>query len=55
MWIKANKSGNLYKIDPPLYEKILHDKITEKYKLDQDNIIDQINQDSYIFTNKLIY
>ena len=30
--------------------KILHDKITGKYKLVQDNLIDQINKD---FTNKL--
>ena len=53
MWIKADKSRNLYKIDPLLYKKILHDKITEKYKSDQDNIIDQINKDTYNFTNKL--
>ena len=32
--IKADKSRNLYKIDPPIYMKILHDKTTEKYKLD---------------------
>ena len=29
MWIKADKSRNLYKIDPPQYKKILHDEITE--------------------------
>ena len=39
MWIKADKSRNLYKIDPIQYKKILHDKVTEKYKLDQDIII----------------
>ena len=50
MWIKDDKSRNLYKIDPLLYKKILHDKITEKYKL---YIIDQINNDTYNFTNKL--
>ena len=53
MWIKADKSRNLYKTDPPLYKKILHNKITEKYKLNQDNIIDQTNKDSYLFTYKL--
>ena len=31
MWIKADESRNLYKIDPPIYKKILDDKITEKY------------------------
>ena len=46
--IKADKSRNQYKIDPPLY-----DKITEKYKWDQDNIIDETNKDTHIFTNKL--
>ena len=53
MWIKADKSRNLYKIDPPQYRKILHDKITGKYKLDQNNIVDQINKDTNNFTNKL--
>ena len=52
MWIKADKSRNLYKIDPIQYKKISN-KITEKYKLDQNNIIDQINKDTYNFTNKL--
>ena len=52
MWIKADKSRNLYKTDPPQYKKILH-KITVKYKLDQDNNVDQINKYTYNFTNKL--
>ena len=42
MWIKPIK-----------YRKILYDKITEKYELVQNNIIDQINKDKYNFTNKL--
>ena len=53
MWIKTDKSRNLHKIDQLLYKKILHDKITEKYKLDQNNIVNQINKDTYNFTNKL--
>ena len=36
-----------------LYKEILHDKITEKYKSDQDNVIDQNNKDGCNFTNKL--
>ena len=40
MWIRADKSRNLYKIDPPQYRKILHNKILEKYKLNQNNIVD---------------
>ena len=54
MWMKGNKSRDLYKIDPQLHKKILHDKITEKYRLDQDNISDQINKGIYNFTNKFI-
>ena len=53
MWIKADKSRSQYKIDPPQYQKILHDKITEKYELDKDNIIDQNNKDTYNFPNRL--
>ena len=45
MWIKANKSRNRYKIDPL--------QITEKFKFDQNNIVDQINKDTCLFTNKL--
>ena len=33
--------------------KTLHNKITEKNILDQNNVVDQINKDSYNFTNKL--
>ena len=43
----------VYKVNPPLYKKILHDKITKKYKLYQYDIIDEINIDTYNFTNKL--
>ena len=40
MWIKADQ-----------YRKILHN-ITEKHKLNQNNIFDQINQDTYNLRNK---
>ena len=53
MWIEADKSRNIYKNDLPLYRKILHDKITEKCKLDQNNIVDQINKDTCNFTKKI--
>ena len=43
----------IYTIDPLLYRKILHDKITEKCKLDHDNVVDQIYKDTYNFTEKL--
>ena len=53
IWIRADKSRNIYKIDLTQYRKILHNKITEKYKLDHDVIDYQINRDTYDFTNKL--
>ena len=51
MWIKADKSRNLYKINSLQYIKILH-KIREKYKLDYDDIKCQFN-DTYKLANKL--
>ncbi len=53
MWIKADKSRNIYKIDPSQYNNILKNKKTEKYKLDQDDINYQINKDASEFSNKL--
>ena len=44
---QTDKSRNLYKIDLPQYKKILHNKVTEKYKLDYDNTDCQINYDTY--------
>ena len=52
MRIKTDKSGNIYKIDPPLYEKILHNKIAGKYKLDYKRTDCQIDNDTYKLTNK---
>ena len=52
MKTKEKKSLSWYKIDPPLNKNILHDKITEKNKSDQDYNIDRINKDSYLFTKK---
>ena len=54
MWIKVDKSRNLCNIDSPLYMKILHDKLTEKYKLDQNYLVNKIIKYSYIFRNKII-
>ena len=33
IWIRAGKSHNIYKISLSEYNKILYNKITEKYKL----------------------
>ena len=50
--IKADKSRNIYKISPLEY-KILHNKIMEMYKIDNEDTINQINEDTTKFANKL--
>ena len=50
--MRANKSKNVYKINPSNYHKILKDKITDTYKIDHNDIISQIN-DTLKFANKL--
>lgn len=37
VWIRADKSKNIYKCDPSKYYKILKDKITDNYKKDRFN------------------
>ena len=36
----------MYKIKPSKYQEILKNKITDNYKIDYDNTIDQINKDA---------
>ena len=50
IWIKADKSRNIYKISPSKYNKILHDKMN---KIDNMNTVNKINKDTIKFTNKL--
>lgn len=53
MWIKADKWRNIYKISPSNYHKILLDKITNTYKLDNNNnTILLINRDIANFANE---
>ena len=51
--IKADKSRNIYKIESSEYNKILHNKITETNKIDNDNTINHINNDTARLANKL--
>ena len=41
------------KIKPSKYQEILKNKITDKYKIDYNNTIDQINKDTCRFASKL--
>ena len=51
--VSADKSRNMYKVEPPKYHEILNKKITDNYKIDKDNTIDQINKDTGNFASKL--
>ena len=43
----------MYKIKPSKYQEILKNKITDNYKIDYNNTIDQINNDTCRFASKL--
>ena len=43
----------MYKIKPSKYQEILKSKITDNYKIDYNNTIDQINEDTCNFARKL--
>ena len=53
IWVRADKSRNMYKIEPSKYQEILNNKITDDYKIDKDNTIDQINKDTCNYASKL--
>ena len=42
IWVSADKSRNMYKVEPPKYHEILNKRIMDNYKIDKDNTIDQI-------------
>ena len=47
------KSKNMYKIKPSKYHEILRNKITDNYKIEYNDTIDQINDDTCMFAFKL--
>ena len=53
IWVRSDKSNNIYQVNPYEYERILNDKITESYKLDHNDMITQINRDTAKFTWKM--
>ena len=53
IWVRADKSRNMYKVEPSKFQEILNNKITDNYKIDKDNTIDQINKDTCNFASKL--
>ena len=51
--VRADKWRNMYKVEPSKYQEILNNKITDNYKIDKDNTIDQINKNTCNFASKL--
>ena len=52
MWIRTDKSKNVYKISASNYHRIQQDKITDTYKLDDRDTLSQINNDTTQFASK---
>ena len=53
IWVRADKSKYIYKINPSNYHKILRNEITDTYKTDHNDTISQIIDDILKFANKL--
>ena len=51
--MRSDKSKNIYKIKPSKYQEILKSKITNNYKIDYNNTIEQINKDTAKFASRL--
>ena len=44
--VKADKTSNLYKVQPEEYKKLLRDNITKSYETSSDKIIAEINDEA---------
>ena len=53
VWVRSDKSNNIYQVSPHEYERILNDKITESYILDHSDTITQITRDTAKFAQKV--
>ena len=53
IWVRSDKSINIYKIKPSKYQEILRSKITNNYKIDYNNTIEQIDKDTSKFASRL--
>ena len=52
IWVRADKSKNIYKIRPDEYQNLLLNKISNSYRLDYNNTLSKINEDTAKFANK---
>ena len=53
IWVRADKLRNIYKINPSNYHKILRNEMTDTYRMDYNDSISQINNDTLKFAHKL--
>ena len=44
--VKADKTSNMYRVDPGNYRKLLHDNITNGYKITKENVLASINDEA---------
>ena len=51
--VNADKTGNKYEIEPSDYKKLLHNIITQDYKLDTDNKLADINKGTQKYARAL--
>ena len=53
LFIKADKTRNVYEVEPVTYDKLLKENITQKYKKDIDNSLPAINKEAYEIASNL--
>ena len=53
VFIKADKTPNIYEISPQKYKKMLHDNITTKYRKDNRETVNKINTEAAKIATKL--
>ena len=51
--VNADKTGNKYEMEPSDYKKLLHNNITQDYKLDTENKLADINKDIQKYASAL--
>ena len=53
MFVEADKTRNMYEMDPATYNKLISDNITQKYKSADTSTVDDIENEFYSIANKL--
>ena len=51
--VNADKTGNKYEMEPSEYKKLLHNNITQDYRLDADNKLANIHKDAQKYASAL--